>query len=86
MQILIAEFHASLLLFIRTRLVVPCSKVVIDYQGCDHDSVYEGMCVVCCKSVEVTTRSHVNMTHDAMSLAVSRPVGCSHVYCVVELF
>ncbi|KAF9275813.1 Carboxy-terminal domain (CTD) phosphatase [Mortierella alpina] len=49
------------------------SKVVIDYQGCDHDSVYEGMCVVCCKSVEVTTRSHVNMTHDAMSLAVSRP-------------
>ncbi|KAG0214111.1 Carboxy-terminal domain (CTD) phosphatase [Mortierella sp. GBA30] len=49
------------------------SKVILDYQGCDHDSVYEGMCVVCCKSVEVTTRSHVNMTHDAMSLAVSRP-------------
>ncbi|KAF9111141.1 Carboxy-terminal domain (CTD) phosphatase [Mortierella sp. AM989] len=48
------------------------SKVLMGYQGCDHDTQYEGLCVVCFKSVPKNSRSHVNMTHDATSLSVSR--------------
>ncbi|KAG0299336.1 Carboxy-terminal domain (CTD) phosphatase, partial [Linnemannia gamsii] len=48
------------------------STVVIDYKGCDHDTQYEGMCVMCCKSVPMNQESHVMMAHDATSLAVSR--------------
>ncbi|KAF9430213.1 hypothetical protein BGZ76_000929, partial [Entomortierella beljakovae] len=47
-------------------------KVVIDFEGCDHDTQYEGLCVVCYKSVPKNAKSHVNMTHDATSLSVSR--------------
>jgi RNA polymerase II subunit A-like phosphatase len=50
------------------------STVVIDYKGCDHDTQYEGMCVMCCKSVPMNQESHVMMAHDATSLAVSRTV------------
>ncbi|KAF9924407.1 Carboxy-terminal domain (CTD) phosphatase [Linnemannia zychae] len=46
--------------------------VVIDYRGCDHDTQYEGMCVVCYKSVPMNQESHVMMAHDATSLSVSR--------------
>ncbi|KAF9908913.1 Carboxy-terminal domain (CTD) phosphatase [Linnemannia zychae] len=46
--------------------------VVIDFKGCDHDTQYEGMCVVCCKTVLMNQESHVLMAHDATSLAVSR--------------
>ncbi|KAF9544764.1 Carboxy-terminal domain (CTD) phosphatase [Mortierella hygrophila] len=48
------------------------STVVIDYKGCDHDTQYEGMCVMCCKTVPMNQESHVMMAHDATSLAVSR--------------
>ncbi|KAK3841313.1 MAG: hypothetical protein J3R72DRAFT_154238 [Linnemannia gamsii] len=48
------------------------SMVAIDYKGCDHDTQYEGMCVVCCKTVLMNQESHVLMAHDATSLAVSR--------------
>ncbi|KAF8932432.1 Carboxy-terminal domain (CTD) phosphatase [Haplosporangium gracile] len=48
------------------------STVVIDYKGCDHDTQYEGMCVMCCKTVLMNQESHVRMAHDATSLAVSR--------------
>ncbi|KAG0273234.1 Carboxy-terminal domain (CTD) phosphatase [Linnemannia exigua] len=48
------------------------STVAIDYKGCDHDTQYEGMCVVCCKTVLMNQESHVLMAHDATSLAVSR--------------
>jgi hypothetical protein len=50
------------------------STVVIDFKGCDHDTQYEGMCVVCCKTVLMNQDSHVLMAHDATSLAVSRTV------------
>ncbi|KAF9085216.1 Carboxy-terminal domain (CTD) phosphatase [Mortierella sp. GBA35] len=48
------------------------SKVIIEYKGCDHDTQYEGMCVVCCKTVPMNQKSHVLMAHDATSLSVSR--------------
>ncbi|KAG0311893.1 Carboxy-terminal domain (CTD) phosphatase [Dissophora globulifera] len=48
------------------------SKIVMEYKGCDHDIQHEGMCVECCKTVPKDSKSHVNMTHDATSLSVSR--------------
>lgn len=48
--------------------------MAIDYKGCDHDTQYEGMCVMCCKTVPMNQESHVMMAHDATSLAVSRSV------------
>ncbi|KAF9190720.1 Carboxy-terminal domain (CTD) phosphatase [Haplosporangium sp. Z 11] len=48
------------------------STVVIEYKGCDHDTQYGGMCVECLKEIPVQSKSHVNMTHDATSLSVSR--------------
>ncbi|KAF8982184.1 Carboxy-terminal domain (CTD) phosphatase [Entomortierella lignicola] len=48
------------------------SKALLDFEGCDHDTQYEGLCVVCFKSVPKNSKSYVNMTHDATSLSVSR--------------
>ncbi|KAK3809543.1 MAG: hypothetical protein J3Q66DRAFT_72126 [Benniella sp.] len=48
------------------------STILMEYEGCDHDTQYEGICVVCCKTVPKNLKSHVNMTHDATSLSVSR--------------
>jgi RNA polymerase II subunit A-like phosphatase len=50
------------------------STILMEYEGCDHDTQYEGICVVCCKTVPKNLKSHVNMTHDATSLSVSRTV------------
>ncbi|KAF8938112.1 Carboxy-terminal domain (CTD) phosphatase [Dissophora ornata] len=47
-------------------------KVVMEYEGCDHDTQFEGLCVLCGKTVPKNSKSHVNMTHDATSLSVSR--------------
>ncbi|KAF9357690.1 Carboxy-terminal domain (CTD) phosphatase [Mortierella sp. AD094] len=54
------------------QVIDDASKVVLEYAGCDHDTQYEGLCVECLKSVPRNSRSHVNMTHDATSLTVSR--------------
>ncbi|KAG0054606.1 Carboxy-terminal domain (CTD) phosphatase [Gryganskiella cystojenkinii] len=47
--------------------------VLMVYQGCDHDTQYEGMCTECGKTdVPINKKSQVNMTHDATNLTVSQ--------------
>ncbi|KAF9127715.1 Carboxy-terminal domain (CTD) phosphatase [Mortierella sp. 14UC] len=64
---IVEDIHVS-----KGQVVSDESTVVIDFKGCDHDTQYEGMCVVCCKTVLMNQESHVLMAHDATSLAVSR--------------
>ncbi|KAF9947112.1 Carboxy-terminal domain (CTD) phosphatase, partial [Modicella reniformis] len=48
------------------------SQILMDYEGCDHDTQFDGLCSSCGKTVPMNPKSHVNMTHDATSLSVSR--------------
>ncbi|KAF9400931.1 Carboxy-terminal domain (CTD) phosphatase [Mortierella sp. AD011] len=60
------------ILVAKGQVINDASKVILEFAGCDHDTQYEGLCVSCLKSVPRNSRSHVNMTHDATSLTVSR--------------
>ncbi|KAI1314709.1 Carboxy-terminal domain (CTD) phosphatase [Mortierella claussenii] len=47
------------------------SAPLMEYEGCDHDTRFNGVCANCGKSISGDSESHVNMTHDATSLSVS---------------
>ncbi|KAF9582816.1 Carboxy-terminal domain (CTD) phosphatase, partial [Lunasporangiospora selenospora] len=73
-----AEIRSSRDGIVRTILVAKGDTIsdenqaLIEYEVCEHVTQYEGMCCSCYKLVPKDSKSHINITHDATSLSVSR--------------